>query len=157
MSYFPLPARKYILPILLRRSRLRGEAEYSTAMAGNISYRARSVDNPSGNNVSRRSHFRPVMFYFRGYPGDFRGLVSNLRADDIAGNDEFDPPVLLAARRGTIVGHWHRLAKPLGRQIGGREPLFHQVGANGRSTLLRQRLVELIAAGAVGMSFDVDV
>ena len=86
-----------------------------------------------------------------------QSLLTDFSADDFSRDDDFHPPVLLAARRRAVVGYRHRLAKSRGGQIGIRQSLFDQVLSNRLSPLLGEFLVELIAPGAIGVSFNGEI
>lgn len=70
-------------------------------------------------------------------------------ADHIAGDHEFDAPILLAPRSSVTRSHRLALAHTLAGQRFRRQSLLGQVLTNSGAALLRQLLVVVIAADAV--------
>src|SRR5688500_17368729 len=78
---------------------------------------------------------------------------ADLRANYLAGDHKFHAPVLLPALRSVIRSHWLSFAEPRCRNGTDRHSLLCQVIAYSGATLLRQPLIVVIGADAVGVTF----
>src|SRR5947199_7601447 len=87
-------------------------------------------------------------------PRTTRPLPPDLHANNLAGYNDFYPPVLLASFARSIVGNRHVLAEAYGTDAILRQALRDEVFANRSRTLFREPLVEFIAPGTVGVTFD---
>src|SRR6478672_918682 len=77
--------------------------------------------------------------------------VTDLCTYYFARNNDFDSAILLAAGSRAIVCDRHRFAEPTGAYAVGGQPLCDQVVLDGTCPLLRELLIQLVTAGAVGM------
>src|SRR5262245_16958553 len=75
-------------------------------------------------------------------------------ADGVAVDDELDAAVALAAFGGFVRSHGLRFAKAARADAGGRDALIREKVAHGAGAAFGERLVEFVAADAVGMTFD---
>src|SRR5437762_3294606 len=82
-----------------------------------------------------------------------RGHCGGL-ADGIAINYNFDAPIALTAFRRVVRRYGHRLAETLGARRRQRNALIAEKIAYRGRALLREPLIEIVAADAIGMPFD---
>src|SRR5262245_40657420 len=83
-------------------------------------------------------------------------LLFELRADDVARDDDLDAPVLLAALGAVVRCDRPRLAEALGRHAVDRNTLVDEVVAHRRRAVLRKLQVVLVAPRRVRVPLDVE-
>lgn len=82
-----------------------------------------------------------------------RFLVPDLPANNFARNDDFNAPVFLASCARIVIRNRHGLPESHRRYAIRPQPLRNEEIANGVPALLRETLVEVVAASAVSVTF----
>src|SRR5260370_21935627 len=77
-------------------------------------------------------------------------------ADGVAGDDELDAPIALAAFGGVVGGDRLRFAEAVGGDGRRRHALFGKEIADGVRAALGKLLIEFVAADAIGVALDLE-
>src|SRR5688572_15922629 len=76
--------------------------------------------------------------------------------DRFATDDELDAAILLAASRRCVAGHRTALTEAFCIHSGRRDLLLHEIRTDRFGAAFREALVVVVAADAVGVSFDLN-